>query len=229
MIVNAVTGDPVADCQLAWRETYESEPPAMTAYDNGNGGVHVLIDGWSVPDGYVALEPGPHQDAVVIELEAALADAGEGLTSNCFDEEGARSVAQRELDRLGLTDWTITVDENRPPTGAASCAYAAVHPEQQEVQLIGMGPAPAEADPYTVFGRELADRLSSECLGLDAAADVARDLAADTDVSALTDVEFTEEAGLLRIRTVEDSSATCTRADVSVGGAVFVTLRGPAS
>src|SRR5262245_23717144 len=141
--IAAVTGDPVVDCGNAWRDMFGTEPPPMTAYDTGSGGVVVLLDGEPVPDGYTRLAPGPHVDTTLIQLQAALDDSGSGLTSNCFDEPGARNVVERELDRLGLDDWTVTVDESRPPTGAASCAYFVVDAEQQEVQLIGMGPAPS--------------------------------------------------------------------------------------
>src|SRR5262245_22831912 len=226
--IAAVTGDPVVDCGNAWRDMFGTEPPPMTAYDTGSGGVVVLLDGEPVPDGYTRLAPGPHVDTTLIQLQAALDDSGSGLTSNCFDEPGARNVVERELDRLGLDDWTVTVDESRPPTGAASCAYLVVDAEQQEVQLIGMGPAPSEAGPYRIFAAELDQRLRDQCVGLDAAADITRGVAAATDVSSYTDYAFTEESGLLNIHTVEDPSATCTRADVDVGGAVEVTLRGPA-
>lgn len=227
--VQAVIGDPVADCADVWRDINGTEPPPMTAYDNGEGGVAVLLEGEAVPDGYVALEPGPYQDTTLIELTAALGDSGSGLTSNCFDEAGARELVQRELTRLGLSDWTVTVDENRPPTGAASCAYFIAQPDQRQVQLIGMGPAPSQPSPYHLFASELDDRLNAECVGLDAAADITRSLASATDVSSYTDYEFSEESGLLNIHTIEDPSATCARADVNVGGAVEVTLRGPAS
>jgi hypothetical protein len=228
-IVQAVTGDPVVDCAADWRRAYDTEPPPMVAYDDGNGAVAVLPEGEAPPDGYVALDPGPHQDTTVIELTAALADVGTGMASGCFDEAAARDVVQRELSRLGLSDWTITVDGARPPTGPASCADALVRAEQRQVQLIGTGPRPAEPNPYTAFGAELEQRLSAECLGLDAAADLTRSVAAATEIVINGHpIDLSEESGVLVLSQVPDPGAECSRADVVVGGSVEVTLRGPA-
>jgi len=57
--IRPVTGDPVADCAAEWRRSKAQSPPPMTAYDDGRGGVHVLLEGEAAPPGYTALEPGP--------------------------------------------------------------------------------------------------------------------------------------------------------------------------
>ncbi len=228
VVIDAVTGDPIVDCSNEWRRHNDTEPPRMTAYDNGLGGVVVLVVGDPVPDGYTELEPGPFQNTALIELEAALGDAGSGLASGCYDEVSATTIAQSELDRLELTAWTVTVDENRRPDGASTCAYFIVDPALQQVQLIGLPVESNGMGPYGAYAAALDQQLAANCVGLADAAALTRRMAADTEIVVDgTRIEFTEAAGVLTINLVEDPGATCTRADVNVGGRVEVTLRGP--
>lgn len=227
-VIDAVTGDPVLDCANEWRRNNETEPPPMVAYENGRGGVVVLRESDAVPDGYTALDRGPFQNTALIELEAALRDVGTGLESSCYDHVAATEITRRELDRLGLAEWTVTVDDDRRPDGAATCAYFIVDADLQQVQLIGL-PGANAPDPYRNYAAALDEQLSASCVGLEEAAELVRTLAADTDIVVDgTRIDFTEQAGVLFIHIVEDPDASCTRADVNVGGRVEVTLRGPA-
>lgn len=227
LVIDAVTGDPVLDCANEYRRYNETEPPPMVAYDNGRGGVVVLRESDAVPDGYTALDRGPFQNTALIELEAALGDVGTGLESSCYDQVAATEITRRELDRLGLAEWTVTVDDDRRPDGAATCAYFIVDAELQQVQLIGL-PGANVPDPYRNYAVALDEQLSASCAGLEEAAELVRTLAADTDIVVDgTRIDFTEQAGVLFIHIVEDPDASCTRADVNVGGRVEVTLRGP--
>lgn len=225
-LMNAVTGDPVVDCADSWRRTYRTDPPPMTAYVDGGGNVRVLLDSEPVPDGYVAREPGQHQDTTLIELHQALDDVATGLWSRCHDEPGARVVTQRVLADLGLTDWTVTVDDDRPPTGLTDCAYVIVRPDQHQVQLFagGTGGGTAVAKEYSDFAVELHDRLSSACLGLDAAADLTRSLAATTEVVGVGPIDSLPSFALY---TIDDPSAACTRVNVTFTSRPEVMLRGP--
>jgi len=228
VVIDAVTGDPVLDCANEWRRDNETEPPPMVAYENGRGGVAVLLEGDAVPDGYTALGPGPFQNTALIELEAALGDVGTGLESSCYDHVAATEITRRELDRLGLAEWTVTVDDDRRPDGAATCAYFIVDADLQQVQLIGLPGGSNAPDPYRNYAVALDEQLRASCVGVDEAADLVRTLAADTEiVVAGTRIDFTEEAGVLFIHIIEDPDAACTHADVNVGGRVEVTLRGP--
>jgi hypothetical protein len=225
--IDAKTGDPVLDCSNEWRHYNETEPPPMVAYDNGRGGVAVLLESDAVPDGYTALDPGPFQDAALIELEAALGDVGTGLESECYDDVEATRITRRELDRLGLAHWTVTVDDDRRPDGTTTCATFIPDAQLQQVQLIGL-PGVNAPDPFTDYAAALNEELSASCVGLDEAADLARTLAASTEIVVNgTRIDFTEEASVLFIHIVEDPDAACTRANVNVGGRVEVTLRGP--
>ncbi len=228
VVIDAVTGDPVLDCSNEWRRSNDTPSPPMVAYDNGRGGVVVLVEGDPVPDGYTALEPGTVQNTALIELEAALSDVGTGLESGCYDDVAATEITQRELDRLELTDWTVTVDADRRPDGSSSCAYFIVDASSQQVQLIGLHGAITTPDPYNAYSAALDELLNADCANLDDAADLARSLAAETEIVVDgTRIDFTEEAGVLVIHLVEAPEASCTRADVNVGGRVEVTLRGP--
>lgn len=227
--IDAVTGNPVADCAAAWTEIHGSEPPPpMVAYDDGRGGVHVLLGSEAVPDGYVALPGGSYQDTSMIELKDALDDVATGLSFRCVDEKTARDITRRELDRLGLTDWTIQVDR-ASRGGSTTCIDGHYfEPNQQLVVLIAGEAFSTGPDPYAAFAAALHDRLKSECMGLDRAADLTRSLGAAANI--VVDgrhIVLTEEAGVLNIHTIEDSSSGCTRANVTVGGAVDVSLRGP--
>lgn len=224
-VVDAVTGDPVVDCSNVWRRDHNSEPPAMKAYDNGSGGVTVRLAPDPAPKGDTALDSGSYQNTDLIELESSLDDVGSGLPSGCYDEPAARKISQRELDRLGLSEWAVTVDQKRRPDGASRCAYFVTEPEKKEVQLIGMGSAADGQHPWAPFALQLNTQLATKCVGIDEAAALARTLADNTVVnSGGVDVDL---ANATEINTVEDPTAKCTRANVNVGGMLVVTLRGP--
>lgn len=223
-IVAAVTGNPVVDCSNVWRREHNSEPPAMKAYDNGSGGVTVRLANDPVPKGDTALDSGPYQNAALIELESSLDDVGSGLHSGCYDVPAARTIAQRKLDQLGLREWTISIDRKRRPDGASRCAYFITKPEEKEVQLIGMGSAADGQNPWAPFVADLNEQLTAECAGIDEAVDLTRTLAKNTDLEINGIVMDT---AAVQVSTVDDPSASCTLADVNIGGSVEVMLRGP--
>lgn len=231
-IVDSVTGDPVVDCANEWRRANGSEPPAMAAYDDGKGGVAVIIVGDPVPAGYSALKPGTYQDTAVIELEAALQDVGSGLSADCYDAASARSKIRGELDRLGLDAWDVTVDSDREPNGSESCAAFALAPDQETVQIFGVGGGGGGGvDPYAPFATAVETSLTSQCLNVEEAAVLVRAIIADTVVEVGgTRIQLTEEAaesGVVVINSVVDPTASCTRATVTVGGRLDIILRGP--
>lgn len=226
--VQATSGDPVADCAATWVDLHGGEAPPMTAYVSPAGEVAVVLAGQPAPDGFVAM-PNARFDAKLIELQESLADIAGDLPHGCTGEAGARSVVQHELDRLDLEGWTVRTDPARPIDETRPCARADVHGRERRVVLRGDPRARAFPDAYQRFAQELDEQLQASCSTLPEAEAVTKRVAAATDVSALTDVAFTTEDGLLHIDSVEDPTAPCTRASVSVGGRVQVTLRGPAS
>lgn len=226
--VQATSGDPVADCAATWVDLHGGEAPPMTAYVNPAGDVAVVLAGHQAPDGFAAMA-NARFDAKLIELQESLADIAGDLPHGCTDEASARSVVQHEFDRLDLEGWTVGTDPDRPIDEARPCARADVHGRDRRVVLRGDPRAKAFSDAYQQFAQELDRQLQATCSTLPEAEAVTKRIAAATDVSALTDVAFTTEDGFLSIDSVEDQTAPCARASVSVGGRVQVTLRGPAT
>lgn len=235
--INAVIGDPVSDCTNAWKSSNDTRPPPMVAYDNGRGGITVLPDEETPPAAFTAIPRGTFQDPKIIELEETLQDTGRGLYSQCFTEEDARTKVGAELERLGLSEWSVVVDQSRRPEGEQLCAIGLPKPGRQQVELIGIpsrdlgfdAADPSSQDQFTRYAAALADELEQRCLTLEEAAEVARALAAETEFVVDGEVvEFSEDYGL-GITTVEDATASCTRSSVEVGGSISVVLRGPSS
>src|SRR6478672_6173186 len=105
-MIPAVSGDPVADCTAMWRREGVKVPAGLRAYDSGRS-IVVRLDG-TVPDGAPVLPAGQVQDKRVIELTAAMDDlVDRPAATGCAREADERALAQAELDRLHLTDWTI--------------------------------------------------------------------------------------------------------------------------
>lgn len=217
-IVDGVTGDPVEDCSRLWSQVTGTPAPELIAYDNGLGGIEVLAATEQVPDEWVVLGRGAVQDPALIELEAALADIGAGLGSECHQLEGARAVTLRELDRLGFADWSV-VAERGDADGTNTCMVAIVKPVQQRVQLVPLqGMALRDDDPLRAFARGVHDLLEQECL-------TTADAAAQVEQVAR---EAGMEASGINVQPVVDPDAACARAHITLGGGVAVTVRGPA-
>lgn len=217
-VVDGVTGDPVEDCSRLWRRMTGAPAPQLVAYDNGSGGIEVLAATEQVPDEWVVLGPGAVQDPALIELEAALADIATGLGSECHQLEGGRAVARRELDRLGLTDWSV-VAERGDADGTNTCMFAIVEPLRQRVQLVPLQEvAVRDDDPLRAFARGVHDLLAQECL-------TTPDAAAQVDHVAR---QVGIEPSAINVQPVIDPDAACARAQITAGGGVDVTIRGPA-
>lgn len=217
-IVDAVTGDPVADCADLWRQQNGTEPPALVAYDNQRGGIEVVPADASVPDDWTPLDPGVTQDPRLIELDAALADYGDGLNEECYTTAAAETLAEAELERLGLAEWSVRIDPDRSG-GDGTCAAHALDPDTKAILLFGlqMTPPPADA-PFARLAAAVQDQVDGQC--------VARQQAVDTVRAIARDLGIDEDAGELIVHSVPDDSASCSRTDVNVGGRIEVTVRG---
>lgn len=216
-IVAAVSGDPIEDCANELRRQ-GTEPPEMAAYLNERGGVVVVALGSEIPPEWQALDGGFRQDTAVIELEAALADVTTGLEARCYTSTEAVPIVERELARLGL-DWSVTTSAAKAD-GDTTCALAALEAEQAQVTVYPIDGVSGDGDePWVALGTRLNQALSNECLSLDEAAATARGIALE--------VGLDPAAQQARITATADNNAACTRATVTVGGTVFVDLRGP--
>ncbi|MDP1818572.1 MAG: hypothetical protein Q8K58_01590 [Acidimicrobiales bacterium] len=217
-IVDAVTGDPVADCANLWRQQNGTEPPPLVAYDNQRGGIEVVPAGADVPAEWTPLEAGVVQDPRLIELDAALADYGDGLNATCYTPESAQPLAESALRRLGLVDWSVRIDQERDG-GDGTCATHLVDPETRAVVIsaLEMNPPPADA-PFRRLATSVQAQIDDQCLSRVDAVNSVRRIAADLGIN--------ESAGELIMHSVPDASAECSRTDVNVGGRIEVTVRG---
>lgn len=215
-IVDAVTGDPVRDCEQVWQRETGSVPP-LAAYDTGDG-VAVVPTGREVPGDWMALEPGVVQNPQLIRLTAALDDSIDGLRADCHRLDAAQAVVQRELANVGLAQWQI-VPERGEADGHQTCTYFILDPAATRVVLI---PSQGLVDPDGTLPHErLADDLrsrldSAACWAVPELERVVRAAVADNKVN---DVQ---------INIVQDSAPDCATADMIVGGSISITVRGSA-
>lgn len=226
VIIPARTGDPIADCaaELARMGIAHGD---LEAFTNQFGGVSVYEAGRDVPDGAQPLDDGFRQDIAIIELEASLGDIVTGLDADCYSTDEARPIVEREVAAVGL-DWGIEVGlEDGAPRiadGSSTCAYAIVQPETESVMLVSLGgPASTDASedepPWTAVSQELAQHLDAECLALDDAVTFAEEL--------FTQAAAEDSRNTATVSRTVDDSVSCSRVDITVGGLIFVDVRGP--
>lgn len=215
-IVDAVSGDPIADCAAEWERQRGETPPALVAYDNGHGGVLVQPATEPAPPGSSPFAGG--QNLALIQLGEALDDYVAGLNSRCLDEPAAVSLTKAKLAELGLADWVVTARRNP----GAICFDAGVpDAASRTVLLIGVGGAQDPTTAHMNLARRLRE-VAGSCQSLPEATAAVEKAARDLGLSS--DPAFLQ----YRITSVA-TDATCTTIRQRVGGAIFVTLRGPAA
>lgn len=215
--IDMVTGDPVADCAAVWERHTGQPPPELIAYDNGTGGIAVMPADAEVPEDWQPLEAGTMQDARVIELRVALDDHIAGLPSRCHLTEEGQALAERELERLGLSGWSVATERGEAD-GIETCAYFHLDPDRPRVVLSPREGLVAPVDaPSTVLARDLGTAVADGCLTTAETAEVARRIAGEVGIDG---------DGLV-VNEVADPEATCARAHVNVFGRIEVTVRGP--
>ena len=211
-IIPASSGDPAADCALQWQRDLGTTPPPLLAYDNGDGGVTVLPRSEKPPAGFERL-PGHSQDVALIQLQESLDDYVNGLNSTCLDGAAATALTHAKLTQFGLTGWTVTIRND------GACADSeVVDPASRTVTLIGTA---VPTGPETTF-RRLADKLrplTKSCESLPAAVGSVR--------SAASDLGLSESARTYELNAVTDNSLRCSSIYETVGGTIFLTVRGP--
>lgn len=225
-IVHTVSGDPVADCAATWRKMTTAAPPAMTAYDNGHGGVVVLPAAATPPATYRRLAAGKYQQANAATLQRELDDVATGVQAQCYDYAEAKTRTEKILETLGMRDWTIEQGHpGRVADGTHNCAAAGVDPAGHRVMIVGAGGL--GNDPLKPFAEDVHDVVERSCISTDEAVTVINSLAAHTVVR---NGDTTVELGaphVVDITTLDDPNASCTSVTVTVGGNVAVTLVGP--
>jgi hypothetical protein len=218
--MDALSGDPVADCEALWRREQGTEPPGMVAYRNSFGGITVYPAGKPVPADWTRLAEGFRQDGRLIQLDESLNDAGAGFQSGCLTFEQATAVAERELTRLGLTGWVVELEPGRDRAdGDGTCSRYLVDTERFRVALVALPRGSDDLHEITQMARSLQSRLRGTCVPVDAAVGIAQDKAAAIGLS--------ESDGGVEVNAVPDPTAPCSSAVVNVTGRVEIIVRGP--
>jgi len=231
-IIPSTSGDPAHDCAVEWRRELGTAAPPLRAYDNGVGGVTVLIRSETPPPGFKRLVSG--QDADLIQLQNSLDDFINGLNSSCLTSTAATRMIQGKLTEFGFTGWTVSVREptsggSAPPapagtknapteesTGNTCWNFEIVDPGTQTVTLM------AASDQNGGTPTKLAHRLrplTQSCETLPAAVASVRAAAAGLGLS--------ESARGYDLNTFTDNSMRCASIYETVGGTIFLTVRGP--
>jgi hypothetical protein len=213
-IIPATSGDPAADCAAQLQRDEGKAPPPLVAYDNTVGGVTVLPRSVKAPAGYKRLASG--QDVDLIQLQNSLDDYVSGLNSRCLSGHAATDLAKAKLAQFGFTGWSVTV---RGESYASNCvAGDYVDPVKQRVELI---PLEIPASPKATY-QKLADKLrplTQKCQSLPSAVASVRAVAGGLGLS--------ESAKAYELNAVTDNSLRCASIYETVGGAIFLTVRGP--
>lgn len=239
-VIDARAGDPVADCAALWLREHGTAAPPLVAYVGTGGGVLVVPEGQDPGKGFTPLARSFRQDTALIELEGELGDVSRGLAAGCLGESEAKGLVTGQFQRLGLSDWSITVRtvdpgavvrdpdgrtvEPKPcPSGAARYGDVVVS-ENKQVELIPNLSSELPPGPSTTLARRLTDQLvegpDARCLPVDQAAELARQEA--------TRLGFSEVGNGIIFRLVAPTDAdvaTCARPTTTVAGTVEVTIR----
>ena len=229
-IIPSTSGDPARDCTVEWKRELGSAPP-LVAYDNALGGVTVLPRSATPPAGWRTIHS---QDVALIELQNSLDDFVNGLNSSCLGNAAATNLTKSKLAQFGFTGWTVSSRDASSP-GTAPPAQAGtrtapgvksdgstcwngdvVDPSTRSVTLI------ASSDQSGGTPTRLADKLrpiTQSCESLPAAVTSVR--------AAASDLGLSESAKTYELNAVEDSSLRCASVYETVGGTIFLTVRGP--
>ena len=209
-IIPSTSGDPAHDCAVEWKRELGSAAPTLVAYDNTFGGVAVLPRSQKPPAGWKTLRS---QDVALIQLQSSLDDYINGLDSTCLNAAAATRFTQARLAQFGFTGWTVTIRRS------GSCEDAdVVDPTTRSVTLDG---GPAATGPTYPF-EKLADKLrpvTRTCESLPAAVASVR--------AAASSLGLSENAHGYDLNTTTDNSMRCASIYETVGGTIFLTVRGP--
>jgi hypothetical protein len=211
-VIPSTSGNPAHDCAVEWKNDFGTTPPRLVAYDNSLGGVTVLPRSQKAPKGWTVLQS---QDVALIELQDSLDDYVAGLNSSCLDANAATALANAKLARFGFRGWTVDVR-----SGAGACVAAdVVDPASRTVTLIPTSlPSAASKSTFHKLANMLRP-LSQSCRSLPAAVAAAR--------GAANSLGLSESAKTYELNAVADSSLRCASIYETVGGTIFLTVRGP--
>ena len=240
-IIPSTSGNPAHDCAVDYRREFGTAAPQLAAYDNGRGGVTVIPRSAKPQAHWTRLVSG--QDVDLIQLQDSLDDYINGLNSSCQGSAAATSLTESKLAQFGFAGWTVAVRNagssattlptptvttpaggaksapSESTSGTQTCVGGAlVDPTTESVTL---GSSPVATGPKTVF-EKLAVKLqpvTKSCKSLPAAVSSVRATASSLGLS--------ESARGYDLNTVTDNSMRCASIYETVGGTIFLTVRGP--
>ena len=232
-IVPASSGDPAHDCAVTWKRDTGTAAPPLAAYDNRLGGVTVIPRSEKPQAGW---RPLLSQDVALIQLQNSLDDYIAGLNASCLDAQAATALVKTKLAEFGFAGWTVSVRNSdtattEPPAsahaspgikstpGMKTCvASDIVDPATQSVTLILVGVATGLTTTFEKLAHQLRT-LTRNCDSLPAAVAAAR--------AAASSLGLSESARTYELNAVEDNSLRCAAIYETVGGTIFLTVRGP--
>jgi hypothetical protein len=240
-VIPSTSGNPAHDCTVDYKREFGTAPPELAAYDNGLGGVTVIPRGQKPQAGWKRLVSG--QDVDLIQLQDSLDDYINGLNSSCLSSGAATNLAESRLAQFGFTGWTIALrnpqssstsfpaatvgsgKQQPAPTqstsGTRMCfASDIVDPSTESVTLIPVGVPTGPETAYQKLAHKL-QPLTQSCESLPSAVASVR--------AAASGLGLSESARGYDLNTVTDNSVRCASIYETVGGTIFITVRGPRS
>jgi hypothetical protein len=237
-VIPSTSGNPAHDCAVDYRREFGTAAPQLAAYDNGQGGVTVIPRNAKPQADWTRLVSG--QDVDLIQLQDSLDDYINGLTSSCLGSTAATSLADSKLALFGFTGWTVAMRSNgSSPTNAPApkakpggpqaapgesttdmrtCVAAdIVDPVAQKVTLIPVGVSTKQTTFETLAAK--LRPLTQSCESLPAAVRAVR--------AEANDLGLSESARTYELNAVTDNSLRCASIYETVGGTIFLTIRGP--
>jgi hypothetical protein len=243
-VIPSESGNAVQDCAAQWQRDTGSAAPTLVAYDNAHNGITVQPASEPPQPGETKLPAGITQNVALIDLQESMDDFVAGLNSGCYDNAAAVQIANHNLNALGLTGWTVVPAppiHDKPPASDAPIPSATpgsgqpsqapgVVGTQQCVNTTILNPATKTLSLLASFGpgssttsfEQLAVKLRSIAKDCQPLAATAQQVEA-----AATDLGLSQSAHDYELTEVPQQDAGCTTIHETVGGLIFLTLRGP--
>jgi hypothetical protein len=217
--LGAMSGDPVADCDAIWDQSFQTTaaPPALTVYADG-GWVTVLPSAQQPPGGAVRLPSGFTMNASLVDLSTWLQDYDGGLMSSCFNSAAAVAATRGELARLKLTGWTVLRPSTTAEPPVACISDGIIMARQRQVRLLAGGARDSNALSQLESLAAALAPISSGCDDLPAAQVAAS--------QALARLRLGPSSGVSMVL-VSLPGASCTSVHLVAGDGATLTLIGP--